>query len=222
MMRVLNVSCSIGLAMLLGACNESVQQTPAKVSQPPAKERTMTTENAKPASQPTAAKAEGNPKVAMETSFGTIIIELDRAKAPKTVENFLAYVDSGFYNGTIFHRIIPTFMVQGGGMEPGLRQKPTRSPIPNECTNGLKNKRGTLAMARTNDPHSATAQFFINVVDNPFLDHPGQSGWGYCVFGTVVEGMDVVDKIKAVPTGNAGPHQNVPKQDVLIKSAKRQ
>ena len=158
--------------------------------------------------------------VSLQTNFGTIKIELDAENAPKTVDNFLSYVRSGFYNNTIFHRVINGFMIQGGGFEPGMKQKTTKDPIKNEANNGLKNTRGTLAMARTQAPHSATAQFFINVVDNDFLNFSGESlqGWGYCVFAEVVEGMDVVDKIKAVATGRSGMHQDVPKEDVVIKS----
>jgi peptidyl-prolyl cis-trans isomerase B (cyclophilin B) len=159
--------------------------------------------------------------VILHTSQGDIKIELDSANAPKTVENFLQYVRDGHYDNTIFHRVIDGFMIQGGGMEPGMRQKPTRAPIANEATNGLKNLRYTVAMARTSEPHSASSQFFINVADNAFLDYKGPSpqGWGYCVFGKVVAGQDVVDRIKAVPTGNSGFHQNVPSQDVVITRA---
>ncbi|HJX18111.1 MAG TPA: peptidylprolyl isomerase [Acidiferrobacterales bacterium] len=154
----------------------------------------------------------------MTTSLGVIEIELDAGKAPKTVANFLGYVDKGFYNGTIFHRVIPGFMIQGGGMTAGMKEKPAGAKIQNEADNGLKNLAGTLAMARTNDPHSASAQFFINTVDNAFLDHRGKNpqGWGYAVFGKVTKGMDVVKKIEAVQTGNAGMHQNVPVKDVVI------
>jgi cyclophilin family peptidyl-prolyl cis-trans isomerase len=159
-----------------------------------------------------------NPNVRMTTSMGVIEIELDAKHAPVTVTNFLGYVNNGFYNGTIFHRVIPGFMVQGGGMMPGMKEKPTGAKIQNEADNGLKNLAGTLAMARTNDPHSASAQFFINTVDNAFLDHRGKNpqGWGYAVFGKVTKGMDVVKKIEAVQTGNAGMHQNVPVKDVVI------
>lgn len=172
------------------------------------------------ASQP----APGNPKVELQTSKGRIVIELYPDKAPITVANFLKYVDSGFYDGTIFHRVIPNFMIQGGGFTPDMKQKPTQEPIKNEASNGLKNQRGTLAMARTNDPHSATAQFFINVTDNDFLNYsgPGPRGAGYAVFGKVVEGMDVADKIVNVSTTTVGPFENVPKTPVLIQSAKRQ
>jgi cyclophilin family peptidyl-prolyl cis-trans isomerase len=141
-------------------------------------------------------------KVLLKTSAGEITIALDAEKAPKSVANFLAYVDAGFYDGTIFHRVIPDFMIQGGGLDPDMQKKPTREPVENEAANGLKNVRGSIAMARTNDPHSATAQFFINHKDNPNLDHPSFDGWGYAVFGRVSEGMDVVDTIAAVKNGN--------------------
>ena len=164
-----------------------------------------------------------NPRVTLTTSAGVIEIELDAQKAPGTVKNFLEYVDTGFYNGTIFHRVIPGFMVQGGGFQPGMKEKPTRAPIKNEADNGLKNLAGTVAMARTPDPHSASAQFFINTVDNAFLDHRGKTaqGWGYAVFGKVTKGMDVVKKIEAAPTRNAGGHQDVPAKDVVITRAER-
>ncbi|MGS0892447.1 peptidylprolyl isomerase [Burkholderia stagnalis] len=159
--------------------------------------------------------------VELHTNHGVIKLELDAAKAPKTVENFLNYVKKGHYDGTVFHRVINGFMIQGGGFEPGLKQKPTDAPIDNEANNGLKNDNYTVAMARTNDPHSATAQFFINVNDNDFLNHssPTPQGWGYAVFGKVVEGQDVVDKIKGVKTANAGFHQDVPADDVVIEKA---
>ncbi|MFN4148346.1 MAG: peptidylprolyl isomerase [Rhodocyclaceae bacterium] len=157
--------------------------------------------------------------IKLTTSLGTITLELDAEKAPKTVANFIDYVKAGHYDGTIFHRVIDGFMIQGGGFTSGMKQKPTRAPIENEAANGLKNLRGTIAMARTSDPHSATAQFFINVADNDFLDFraPSGNGWGYCVFGKVVEGMDVVDKIKSVRTGNRGFHQDVPIEDIVIE-----
>ncbi len=159
-------------------------------------------------------------KVRLSTSMGDIVVELDKAKAPKTVDNFVQYVKAGQYNGTIFHRVIDNFMIQGGGMTPDMKEKPTRAPIPLESRNGLNNVRGTVAMARTMDPNSATAQFFINVKDNAFLDAANsRDGNGYAVFGKVVEGMDVVDKIRAVPTTDKGPHQNVPVQPVIIKNA---
>ncbi len=159
--------------------------------------------------------------VRLHTSFGTITLELNAAKAPKTIENFLAYVRSGHYDKTLFHRVINGFMIQGGGFESGMRQKPTAAPIENEATNGLRNEKYTIAMARTSDPHSATAQFFINVADNDFLNHtaPTVQGWGYCVFGKVVAGTDVVDRIKAVRTIRYGMHQDVPEQEVLIERA---
>lgn len=155
----------------------------------------------------------------IHTNHGVITLELDAEKAPITVENFLQYARDGFYDGTIFHRVINGFMIQGGGMEPGMVQKETREPIKNEADNGLSNVLGSIAMARTNDPDSATAQFFINVKDNAFLDHssPTPQGWGYCVFGQVTEGMDVVDKIKGVATGSGGIHQDVPVEDVIIE-----
>jgi cyclophilin family peptidyl-prolyl cis-trans isomerase len=162
-----------------------------------------------------AATAAENPQVLMKTSMGDIVLELYQDKAPKSVTNFLQYVKDGHYNGTIFHRVIGTFMIQGGGFNKDMAQKPTRVPIENEAANGLKNERYTLAMARTSDPHSATAQFFINVKHNDFLDYPGQDGWGYAVFGKVVKGMDVVDKIRQVPTGR----QDIPTEQVVIESA---
>jgi len=159
--------------------------------------------------------------VKLNTNYGTITLELFADKAPVTVENFLNYVKDGFYDGTIFHRVINGFMIQGGGMEPGMKEKATNAPIKNEADNGLSNERGTIAMARTMEPHSASAQFFINVKDNKFLDHssPTPDGWGYAVFGRVVDGMDVVDRIKEVQTGNAGYHQDVPVEDVILESA---
>lgn len=157
--------------------------------------------------------------VQMQTSAGTVRIELDDEKAPKSVANFLAYVKNGHFDGTVFHRVIKGFMLQGGGFEPGMKQKPTLAAISNEANNGLKNKKYTLAMARTSDPHSATAQFFINTVDNGFLDHRAENaqGWGYAVFGRVVEGMEVVDAIEKVSTGSKSGHDDVPLQDVVIE-----
>jgi peptidyl-prolyl cis-trans isomerase B (cyclophilin B) len=159
--------------------------------------------------------------VRLHTTYGPITIDLDAGKAPKTVANFLDYVKSGHYDGTIFHRVIDGFMIQGGGFTPGMKQKPTGAPVENEANNGLRNDRYTIAMARTSDPHSATAQFFINVADNDFLNHkaPTAQGWGYCVFGKVTEGTEVVDRIKAVATGSRGGHQDVPKDDVIIEKA---
>ena len=159
--------------------------------------------------------------VKLHTNMGTITIELDEQQAPETVANFLQYVKEGHYTNTIFHRVIDGFMIQGGGFEPGMKQKPTRTPVRNEADNKLKNDTYTVAMARTPDPHSATAQFFINVSDNDFLNHtaPTSQGWGYCVFGRVTEGTEVVDQIRKVKTGNRGMHQDVPVNDVVIEKA---
>ena len=157
--------------------------------------------------------------VKLHTNKGIITLQLDAEKAPNTVKNFLEYVNSGFYSGTIFHRVIANFMIQGGGFESGMKQKKANAPIKNEAANGLKNDKYTVAMARTGDPHSATAQFFINVKDNGFLNYPGQDGWGYCVFGKVVEGKEVVDAIRNVKTGHRSGFQDVPLEDVVITSA---
>ncbi|MCK7582809.1 MAG: peptidylprolyl isomerase [Chromatiales bacterium] len=157
--------------------------------------------------------------IKLTTSHGDILIELDAEKAPKTCANFEQYVRDGHYDGTLFHRVIDGFMIQGGGMNPDFSQKPTRALIENEAKNGLKNQTGTLAMARTMQPHSATSQFFINVSNNDFLDYPGQDGWGYCVFGRVVEGMETVEAIKSVRTGSRAGHQDVPMEDVIIEKA---
>lgn len=159
--------------------------------------------------------------IRLHTNKGIIDIELNFEQAPETAKNFQQYVEDGFYNGVIFHRVIPGFMIQGGGMEPGLKEKNTRAPIKNEADNGLKNDRGTIAMARTQDPHSASAQFFINLKDNDFLNHSGKSlqGWGYAVFGQVVAGMDVVDSIATVKTGRMGYHSDVPTEDIIIEKA---
>ncbi len=161
------------------------------------------------------------PVVKLNTSMGDITIELNDKAAPNTVKNFVSYVESGHYNGTIFHRVIPNFMIQGGGMDANMKEKPTQAPIANEADNGLKNDKGTVAMARTQDPHSATSQFFINVNDNAFLNHTAKNtqGWGYTVFGKVTDGMDVVEKIESVATGNKGGHGDVPKEAVVINSA---
>ena len=161
------------------------------------------------------------PMVKLHTNHGVISIELDDKSAPLTVANFLQYVKDGHYTNTVFHRVIDGFMIQGGGFEPGMKQKSTRAPVKNEADNKVKNAKYTVAMARTSDPHSASAQFFINVADNGFLDHtaPTPQGWGYCVFGKVTGGTDVVDKIKGVKTGNKGMHQDVPQQDVIIEKA---
>jgi peptidyl-prolyl cis-trans isomerase B (cyclophilin B) len=157
--------------------------------------------------------------IKLTTNHGDILIELDAEKAPNTCANFEQYVRDGHYDGTLFHRVIAGFMIQGGGMNPDFSQKPTRAPIENEAKNGLKNQIGTIAMARTMQPHSATSQFFINVSNNDFLDYPGQDGWGYCVFGRVVEGMETVEAIKGVATGSRAGHQDVPMQDVIIEKA---
>ena len=157
--------------------------------------------------------------VIITTNLGKITAELDAEKAPKTVANFLAYMKAGHYDNTIFHRVIDGFMIQGGGFEPGMKQKPADATVENEAKNGLKNDTYTLAMARTSDPHSASAQFFINIQNNSFLDYPGQDGWGYAVFGKVVKGTDVVDKIRSVKTGSTGMHQDVPKEEVMIEKA---
>lgn len=157
--------------------------------------------------------------IILHTNLGAITLELDRERAPKTVENFYRYAREGFYDGTIFHRVISNFMIQGGGYQPGLQAQRTHPPIKNEAANGLRNRAGSIAMARTSDPHSATSQFFINVQDNNFLDYPGQDGWGYCVFGRVIEGMEVVNAIKSVPTTTQGQHRDVPVEDVIIERA---
>jgi peptidyl-prolyl cis-trans isomerase B (cyclophilin B) len=157
--------------------------------------------------------------ITLKTNKGDIVLELDTEKAPITSENFIQYVKDGFFDGTIFHRVIDNFMVQGGGFEPGMSQKTTRATIENEAKNGLSNEIGSIAMARTMDPHSASAQFFINVGDNKFLDYPGQDGWGYCVFGKVTEGMDVVEAIKGTETTTRAGHQDVPVEDIVIESA---
>ena len=158
--------------------------------------------------------------IEMKTTFGVITLELDAEKAPKTVENFVRYATEGFYDGTIFHRVIDNFMIQGGGFDAEMQQKETAEPVENEADNGLKNDRGTIAMARTMDPHSATAQFFLNVKDNDFLNHSGKNmqGWGYAVFGKVTEGEEVIDKIRGVPTGNQAGHQDVPLEPIIIES----
>jgi len=170
---------------------------------------------------PTNIKLDPKPRVLLETNHGNITLELDQTRAPETVKNFLQYVNDGFYKGTIFHRVIKNFMIQGGGFSSDFQKKPTRSPIQNEADNGLKNDRGTIAMARTSNPHSATAQFFINVVDNSFLNHVDstQRGWGYAVFGKVISGMDVADKIRNLATGSSGPFpSDVPLTPVTIKN----
>lgn len=165
------------------------------------------------------AHAADNPQVSLKTNMGEIVLELYPEKAPKSVENFLQYVKNGHYNGTVFHRVINNFMIQGGGFDKDMKQKPTNPPIENEAKNGLKNEPYTVAMARTSAPHSASAQFFINVKNNSFLDYPGQDGWGYAVFGKVIKGTEVVDKMKTVETTNSGMHQNVPAKPIVIESA---
>lgn len=163
---------------------------------------------------------QGNKKmVKIHTNLGAFTLQLDAEKAPLTVKNFLDYVNAGFYNNTIFHRVIDGFMIQGGGFEPGMKQKPTNPPVKNEAANGLRNDTYSIAMARTSNPQSATAQFFINLTNNSFLDYPGQDGWGYCVFGKVVEGTEVVDAIRKVKTGFKAGHQDVPQEDVIITKA---
>ena len=202
---------NVSIAPLVCLLALLVPAAPPKKSPHPAK---------KPAQSASAVPA-GNPRVSLQTSKGTIVIELYADKAPKTVKNFLDYVKAGFYNGTIFHRVIPNFMIQGGGFTPDMTEKPTRPPIQNEADNGLQNQRGTLAMARTPDPNSASAQFFVNVVNNNSLNFRSKTteGWGYAVFGNVVEGMDVVDAIVQVPTTQKGPYGDVPVQPVVIQKA---
>jgi peptidyl-prolyl cis-trans isomerase B (cyclophilin B) len=219
MMRNRHVFAAASLVALgLGAGTALAQAKPAGQPAAPDAGKVATAEAAKV----TTAK-EANPMVLMKTSMGDIKIELDRAKAPLSVDNFLRYVDEKFYDGTIFHRVIANFMIQGGGMLPDMTEKQTHEPLKNEAGNGLKNARGTLAMARTGVVDSATAQFFINVVDNDFLDHKDETprGFGYAVFGKVVEGMDVVDKIKVTPTSTKDPYENVPVTPVVIESVRR-
>ena len=195
-------------------------------SQPKASKPTASKpiENKPTPKQGTPTMSDTNTIVIIETDKGDITVELNGDKAPKTVANILGYVDAKYYDGLIFHRVIPGFMIQGGGMDANMQPKATNAPVENEADNGLLNDRGTLAMARTGDPHSATGQFFINHADNAFLNHSGKNpqGWGYCVFGKVTDGMDVVDAIAAVPTGNAGPHQDVPTEPIKIKTIRRQ
>lgn len=202
----------LGLTLMTSACQ------PQKNAPTPPTDRPKSTSSA-PSISPSLLK--GTPMVKFETSLGDFTLELYPDKAPDTVKNFLGYVQEGFYDNTIFHRVIDGFMVQGGGFQTGMKEKSTRAPIKNEATNGLKNDLGTVAMARTQDPHSASAQFFINVKNNDFLNHTAQSlqGWGYAVFGKVVDGMDTVNKIKAVRTGQKGHHGDVPMEDVVVKKA---
>jgi cyclophilin family peptidyl-prolyl cis-trans isomerase len=206
---------AVAAATLMGGCeDEAAKQQQEQAQQEPEWKVEVSVGGEQVEEAQVAAK-----KVKLDTSIGDIVVELDEEKAPKTVANFLRYVEEGFYGGTIFHRVIPDFMIQGGGFTQDMQQKQTHEPIVNEASNGLKNVRGTIAMARTNNPNSATAQFFINVVDNSYLNYSGAQNPGYAVFGKVVEGMDVVDKITAVKTGNKGPHQNVPVTPVVINSA---
>ena len=205
----MNLTRRIALLAIATLPAVALAQTPAPATAP------------KPEPQGCTAKGNAQMKVKLTTSMGPIVIELDKAKAPVSTENFVKYVESGHYNGTIFHRVIPNFMVQGGGFTKDMQQKPTQAPIKNEGTNGLKNDNYTVAMARTGVRDSATSQFFINVKDNDFLNYSGESpqGWGYAVFGKVVEGKEVVDKIKSVATSNSGMHQNVPTAPVVIEKA---
>jgi len=221
--------------VFLTACN-SEKESSAATTTPAAEETATTQQSSAPETktdstggsgesekvtekaQNSGGKMAANPKVKLETTLGDIVLELDSEKAPKTVENFLGYVNEGFYDGTIFHRVIPNFMVQGGGMLPDMTEKPNKASIKNEANNGLKNLKGTVAMARTNEPHSATSQFFINVKDNDFLNFSSETpqGWGYAVFGKVIEGMDVIEKIVAVETGNKGYHGDVPVEPITM------
>ena len=220
--------------LVLGACSSKEAEPPAAApTAAPAEAKielaatpgslTASSEPLQPASEAAAIAPAGSadsPVVELYTNKGVIAIQLDAAKAPATVKNFLAYVNTGFYDGTIFHRVMPDFMIQGGGMTPDMNEKPTAAPIQNECRNGLRNVRGSIAMARTDDPNSATAQFFINLKDNGFLDPSGNNPNGYAVFGKVIAGMDVVDAIATVATGTKGFHENVPNEPVLIQKAK--
>jgi len=209
----LSLSRSFVPALLCGllAISAGAQNKPAE----PAKTKPADAKAAKSSCTP----LKDTPMVKLHTNLGVITIQLDKEKAPISSANFVKYVESGHYNGTIFHRVMNNFMIQGGGFTKDMQQKSTNAPIQNEAKNGLKNDLYTLAMARTSDPHSASSQFFINVKNNDFLNYPGQDGWGYAVFGKVVEGMDVVDKIKVVPTGNKGMHQAVPTDPIIIEKA---
>ena len=210
------------VAMLAVSCSAKNNAEGKKDSEGATMAKKSESVEKKAAEKPAEAKKSAQPLVELTTSKGTIVIELDAQKAPKTVENFLAYVKDGFYSGTIFHRVIKGFMIQGGGMDANMGRKQTKPPIQNEADNGLKNMKGTIAMARTGDPHSATAQFFINTVDNDFLNHTSKDprGWGYCVFGKVAKGMDVVEAIEAAATASKMGHQNVPVDPVTIDGAK--
>lgn len=196
-LRTLGIVCATALALGLAGTAHATSSTPTEGK----------------------SMSSSNPRVKIQTNQGDMLVELDAEKAPKTVENFLTYANEGFYDGTIFHRVIKNFMIQGGGFDPDMKQKQTHAPVDNEADNKLKNDLYTLAMARTSDPHSATAQFFINAADNDFLNFtaPTPNGWGYAVFGKVIEGTDVVDKIRAVKTGTKGFHQDVPTEDVIIE-----
>ncbi len=214
MRSVFGLTVLVGGLLLLG-CGQQEKPTTKPQVEPRAQE-------SQPEKQPAgqADTSQGNPVVVMDTSLGEVTVELFKDKAPITVENFMTYVKDGFYDGTVFHRVISNFMIQGGGFTPDMQKKPTRGPIKNEAANGLGNERGTIAMARTQDPHSATAQFFINVKDNPNLNHQGASSFGYCVFGKVIDGMGVVDKIRVVKTTTKGRYKDVPVDSVVIKSIK--
>jgi len=205
---MIRIARSVMLSLFVMAAH--AEQPPAASVQPEAAEKT---------SPSSCIPMKAKPMVELHTNHGLIVIALDAEKAPISTENFLGYVASGYYNGTIFHRVISNFMIQGGGFTEDMSQKPARAPIQNEAKNGLKNDLYTLAMARTSDPHSASSQFFVNVGNNGSLNYPGQDGWGYAVFGKVAEGMDVVDKIKTVPTGDKAGHQNVPTDPVIIEKA---
>ena len=223
----LKIGFTVGLLALLGACSPEPEpkSTPEQVQE----QATQTQEQTNPISEEVAPEIKSNNSeidesktmVILKTNMGDIKIALDADKAPATVANFLSYVEDGHYSGTIFHRVIAGFMIQGGGFEPGMSQKPTKTPVANEANNGLKNDKYTIAMARTSDPHSASSQFFINAKNNDFLNFTSESpsGWGYAVFGEVVEGQDVVDAIEKVATGNRGPFGDVPVEDVVIESA---
>jgi cyclophilin family peptidyl-prolyl cis-trans isomerase len=217
MTRIALTFASTLLCSLLAAPAFAQAPAPAKAPEAP---KAKSADAAKPAAGKTSCTPlKDTPMVKLHTNHGVITIQLDKEKAPLSSANFIKYVEAGHYNGTIFHRVIPNFMIQGGGFTKDMQQKPTNPPIQNEAKNGLKNDVYTLAMARTPDPHSGSSQFFINTKNNDFLNYPGQDGWGYAVFGKVVEGMDVVDKIKAVPTGNKGMHQNVPTDPVIVEKA---
>ncbi len=206
---------------LITGCNATETKEAKEVVTNTATEKPVANQTEQPTDTKDSGDKMSNPVIKMETSKGTMMIELDAEKAPKSAANFVEYVKDGFYDGLIFHRVIPNFMVQGGGMNPDMSEKPNKMPIQNEANNGLKNDRGTLAMARTNDPHSATSQFFINLKDNDFLNHTSESpaGWGYAVFGKVTDGLETIDEIAKVQTGNRGHHGDVPVEEVTIIKA---